>query len=338
MGTAHFVASDAPVLATHQTRGRPRSRFYQIARRVADRLSPAVARSYLGAVAKLQRQIDEAALRQAVASGHPDQITAAVATGGDLGTILDGTDLDRQLLRTSTATGRAGADVITGVTGVNFQFNAMHPDVVLFARREAGDLIAAIHDDIREAVRVVLAMGQYQGLTVVQQARAIREIVGLPPAWANAPLNLREELLDGRFTRTRRLSATDKAQVRSRLARGTMTEAFAGQMQEKYRKSLLNARALRISRTESLRASHHGQQQCWKQAIGEGVLPDTVRRVWIVTPDDRLEHWMVPGMNVGGRGMDEMFDTPEGPVLYPPSRPHCRCGAGLRFPGRPGVL
>jgi hypothetical protein len=312
--------------------------MYQIAARIAKRFEPAVAKAFLDAVQKLIDQIDDAALLSAIAGGNADVIAAAVASGGTLHSLLEAGDIERAFRHTAQATGRATADVLSSVTGLSADFAVFHPNVVLYARTQAGTLIVNIADDVREAIRIVLAIGQTQGLTTVQQARAIREVVGLPPNWAAAPSNLAQELREGRFTPTRRMSAVDKARIRSRIARGTVDEAFIAEMQSKYTLSLRNRRALNIARTETLRSSHAGQREEWRQATQQGVLPSTTRRVWIVTPDDRLEHWMVPGMNEGGRGLDELFETPEGAVLNPPSRPNCRCGTGLIFPGYEGVL
>lgn len=336
MPTVRTVANALP-----PKKGRPRSRFYAIAQRIAARFEPAVARAFLDAITKLQRQIDEAQIRQALASGNIHQLEAAVASGGDLKSILlEAGDMERALKGAATATGRAGASVLTGVTGMEAQFNALHPAVVLFARQQTAELVVAVGEDVKEAIRIVLALAQEQGLTTVQQARAIREVVGLPPNWANAPLNLAAELRAGTFTETRRLSAADKAQIRSRLAKGTVDDEFVAKMQGRYASSLINRRAKNIARTETLRAANHGQREGWKQAVEQGVLPKTARRMWIVTPDDRLRdtHAAVPGMNEGGVGLDQAFQTPLGPSMGPPLETNCRCGQGLIFPGREGVL
>lgn len=319
--------------------GRPRSRFYQIAHRIAARMEPAIAREFMRAVNRMKAQIDMAALERALRAGSTAPGVAA-ALGADLGVILEGTDIVGQLRRTSTLTGLEGAKVLRGVVGVRARFNALHPDIVLFAREQAGALIVALSAEQLEAVRVVLAVGQAQGLTYTQQARALREIVGLPPNWAAAPLNLAQELRDGRFTDTRRLSAIDKQKIRSRLMRGTIDEPFIQQMQARYAQSLTNRRALNIARTESLRAANHGQREGWRQAREQGVLPSTTRRVWIVTPDDRLRetHAAVPFMNQGGVALDQPYQTPLGPSDGPPLEPLCRCSEGLIFPGQPGAV
>lgn len=318
--------------ARNQGQGRPRSRFYQIAHRIAARMEPRAARSFLAAVRQLQRSIDIDALERAIRAGSTaDGVAAAI---GDLGVVLAGTDIERNLRLTATLAGQAGAEVLTGVTGLRARFNALHPNVVLFAREQAGALIVALSAEQLETVRIVLALGQVHGLTYAEQARALREVVGLPPNWARAPLNLAQELREGRFTESRRLSAIDKQQIRSRLKNGTIDEPFIQKMQARYAQSLTNRRALNIARTETLRAANHGQREEWLQARDQGVLPSTVRRVWIVTPDDRLRetHAAIPFMNQAGVPLDQPYMTPLGPSMGPPLETNCRCSEGLIFP------
>lgn len=315
-------------------RGRPKSRFYTIAHRVAGRFEPKVAKAFTGAVGRLQRQLDLAEIRSALAGGELSAIEMA-AGSGRLQALLAGDEgLRGALINTTTVTGKAGADVLTEVTGLEARFNARHPNVVLFAREQVGDLVVGVSDDVKEAVRIVVAAGADLGLTYGQQAVAIREVVGLPSNWARAPANLAQEIRAGRVDYGRRLSAADKQKIRSRIKAGTVDEAFVEEMQATYARSLLNRRALNIARTESLRAAHHGQREAWRQAVEQGVLPTTVRRVAVVTPDDRLRftHAQVPGMNPGGVGLDEPFSTPWGPMMGPPWEPLCRCAEGLIFP------
>lgn len=323
--------------------GKPRSRFHEIASRIARRFEPAVARAFLESVARLERQIDQGDLESAVASGNIDAILAAVAGGGDLENILEAAKLARVIQQTAVATGTAGAEVVADVTGVDFQFNALDVNAALYARQQAAQLIVAVSEDVREAVRIVTSVGQVAGLTVTEQARAIREVIGLPPNWANAPLNFAQELREGRFRSSRRLSAADKAQIRSRISRGTVNEEFIARMQKKYADSLRNRRALTIAHSETMSSANFGQRLGWKQAVKAGVLPRTVKRVAIVTPDARLrpDHAAIPGMNPEGVGLEETYKTPWGPQVGPPwpaDPVDCRCSEGLTFPGLSGVL
>lgn len=329
-------------LQEKRSSGAPRSRFHLVVDRITDRFGPQVAQAYITAIIRLQAGIDEAELASAVASGNLDAILSAVRPSR-LATIFAGRDsLSEMLQRTGATTGLAGADILEDALGLAVGFNRVDPNVVMFARERAARLVVQVAEDVREAIRIVVATGAAEGLTTVQQARAIREIVGLPPNWAAAPSNLGRELRAGRFTTTRRLSAIDKARIGKRLREGTVTEEFIAEMEGRYARSLTNRRALNIARQETQESAMHGLRESWKQADEQGVLPTTTKRVAIVTPDDRLrpEHAAVPGMNPDGVGLDEPYDTPWGPQPGPPwpADPHlCRCSEGLLFPSG-GVL
>jgi hypothetical protein len=302
-------------------------RFHRVAQKIAKRFSPEVATAWTQALTRFKGGIDESLLRSALAAKSVSQIEAAVSATR-FGQMMKG--LEDPLTRTAQATGQASASVLKA-NGLAMQFNAVDPNVVLFARDQSAQLVVDITDDTREAIRTVVALGAQEGLTVPSQARAIREVIGLPPNQLQTPFNFERELrsLDSAATR-RRLSAVDKAQIRSRIKSGNMPESFISKMRAKYTKSLVNRRSLNIARTETIRSANFGQQQSWVQGMQQGVIPKNSRRFWIVTPDERLSpaHSRIPGMNPQGRGMVEPFFTPDGVVMYPPSRPNCRCGIG----------
>jgi len=304
-------------------------RFHKVAARLAKRFEPAVVSAWMRALSRFESGISERVLRAALVSGNVAAIDAAVGSSR-FGQMMR--RLENPLRSTAAATGTASAQLLKQ-GGFPMQFNAFHPNVVLFAREQVATLVVNIPADVRAAIRTVVALGAQEGLTVVQQARAIREVVGLPPNWSKAPLTLRKEILEGKLAKAtgRRLSGVDKQLIRSRIQRGTVTTAFADKMKARYAKSLINSRALSIARFETLRAANFGQQQSWVQAIQQKALPQNSRRFWLVTADDRLSrsHAEIPGMNPDGRGMDEEFETPEGNFDFPPIRARCRCGIGL---------
>lgn len=315
--------------------------FYDQARAVASRMEPAMSRAFLQVIEDTQKRINLGKLRAALAGGNLKTIDDAAGVNILRQRLGNDPDLLRISQRTTTAAGAGSAEILEDVTGLDFQFNHRDPRVIQYAREHGAQKIAKdVGEQAREAVRFVVASGADYGLTSQQQARAIREVVGLPSNWARAPLNLRRDIQDGNLAGAlnRRLSAVDKAKIRSRMQRGTVTPEFLDEIQERYSQSLIHRRAKNIARTETLDAAHEGQRQSWTQAIEEGVLPQTTRRFWIVTADDRLseDHAVIPGMNPEGRGMDEPFDTLDGPRMNPPLRTNCRCGTGLMIP-RPGT-
>jgi hypothetical protein len=313
--------------------------MYQAAQRIARRFEPLMAKAFLAAVQDVILDIDIVALESAMASGNIRLIRAAIASGGNFAAKLVATQrMDRIMLRTLLAAGDASTVILNDALNGNLVFNRLSPRALWFARTQAGNLIADISASTLEAVRFTVALGQ-AGVTVVEQARIIREVVGLMPQHVSAPFNLGEELRNGRISSGRRLSAADYAEARSRIAAGTVDDEFIAKMQTRYAASLRNYRALTIARTESLRSSYEGLHESWRQAIRADLLPKTSRRFIVVTLDDRLRdtHAQVPLMNPDGRGMEELFDTPFGALFSPPWEPNCRCGVTLLFPGRPGL-
>jgi len=72
----------------------------------------------------------------------------------------------------------------------------------------------------------------------------------------------------------------------------------------------------------------------WKEAKSQGLLdPDRTARVWIVTPDDRLDEVLCMPMDGEETGLEEPWIMPDGREAMVPqdSHPQCRCAASLKF-------
>jgi hypothetical protein len=315
---------------------KPRRRvidFSRLVLSVADRFGAIAAQEWTQAVLAYQGRISETRLRAAIASKNVHAIEAVIGPTKlqqAVAKVLIG-----PLSGTIAAVGGEAARVLAA-KGLAAKFNAYHPNVVQFAREKSAELVAGIPRETKQIIAEVIARGAERGLTVVEQARAIREVVGLPPNWAHAPQALAAELRSGEISSatSRRMSAVLKQQIRSAAANDEMTEAFIKKAAAEYSASLINARALTIARTESIRAANFGLTESWEQAVDQGVLPSTSRQFWIVTPDDRLCPICsrIPEMNPEGRELGESFMSPEGPVDLPPApHPNCRCAVGLGF-------
>lgn len=314
-----------------------RFRFHRTIARIEKRFGKSTAERWVTTLTQYQRHINMHALESAIASGNLQQVVATV----------DAHALQETLRRTlqdpllqATRAGGAAASGALHAHGFDATFNAVHPNVVHYARTRSATLVTSVPEDVREVIRLVIAYGSSGRATVVQQARMIRQVIGLPRNWALAPLRFGDELrraaADGRIgTLGRRLSGADMARVRAAIEGGTATPEFIQEMQAVYTQRLINLRAETIARTESLAAANFGVHEAWIQAAAQGELPREVKRFWIVTPDDRLcpTCSAIPGMNPDGVGLNEPFQTPEGPVDDPPApHPNCRCATGLVFP------
>lgn len=309
--------------------------FQRLVLRVSDQYGSQAATNWVKTVLGHQTKINERLLRAAIKRRDLAAIERLV-NAKKLQVRLTKV-MQRPLQRAAQAAGKGSAQTLAA-HGLAMTFNASDPAVAQFARRYAAELVRDLPKQTKQVIAEVVARGAEGRITVTEQAQAIREMVGLPPNWINAPLNFAAEIRAGDVAAAtgRRISGVMKQQIRSAVRHDAVTNSFIAQMQKQYTASLINRRALNIARTESHRAANFGLTESWKQAQTQGILPANTRRYWIVTPDNRLSpaHSRIPGMNPNGRGLQEPFLTTEGAHMYPPSRPNCRCHVGLGFPGR----
>lgn len=185
-------------------------------------------------------------------------------------------------------------------------FDLLNPRAVDWVRAHSGDLVREVTDEARAAVRAIMQRSFEEGIPAQGAARLIRDVVGLTEREARAVANLRGRLLRDGVQQPRAL-----AQV------------------ERYAARLLQARAERIARTETIAASTQGQVELWRQARDAGLIPMEAVQEWVVTPDDRLCPECAPldgaTAPVGG--------TFRGGGSGPPLHPNCRCAVVLRADG-----
>ena len=93
-----------------------------------------------------------------------------------------------------------------------------------------------------------------------------------------------------------------------------------------YNSNYLDYRASTIAQTESVRAVNQGLHDAYSQAIDRGALPDSaVRREWELGDSPCPICESIPDNNPDGVGVDEEFDSDDGPVDDPPVHPNCMC-------------
>lgn len=308
-------------------------RFDKLLRKMSDEYGPRVAASWTRAVTGWRKGLDMRALRRALQRRDAQEVARIVKAARAQQLVEQG--VAKSLADAMRASGKEGAQVLTS-RGYAMQFNAAHPAVAAAARRQAAALVKDTPAQTRQVIAEIIAMGQEYGLTVDQQARAIREVITLPPNWASAPVRLAEDIRRGRMGRinSRYLSAVDQQKIRSRIQNDTVTESFVEEMQATYAKRLENLRAQTIARQETQTAVHEALMESWRQGERDGVLPPTMRKFWLVTADERLCPICraIPRLNPKGRKLDEPFATPQGPRMYPPmAHVKCRCAMGLAF-------
>lgn len=269
----------------------------------ADHLRPAVRRQFLQAVAALRDTVTLDDLIEAVAQGR---------IGVRLDAKLAGLSAE---LRAAVATvnrifdeaQRVATEALDQTYGLQLRFDIVNPRALTAARRGAR-LVREITDTTRQGIQATIARSIRDGIPPAEAARIIRPTIGLTDRQAMTVINYRFSLLE----------------------EGADADVVA-KAAERYAAKLLRKRSETIARTETIRAGREGRDETWRQAKAEGLLPETAKRRWVITDDDRLCPACEPlgGVEVG---LDEGF--PQGGGDGPPLHPNCRCTTVLAIPRR----
>ena len=295
-----FTGTDRPSWATD----------WRTLHRVADRQAPTVERAFVVLVAaarggktrrRIQRALQRGNRRRALTIAVEAWQSASETWRASMVTALRDT-----VLAAATAVGtRMSQDPRIAF---RIAFSVTNPAAKQWAETQAGGLIHQITADQRAMVRATVATAFREGQTARQVAQRLADQIGLQSRQAAALEQFRADLVE-KGLRAERVS------VLTRRARDRM----------------IRRRARSIARTEVLRASNMGQQLLWEAAVDAGEWrAQDVRRVFIVTPDDRLCPICAPldGVRVG---LQEAFVSPTNgaSAVVPPIHPHCRCALGI---------
>ena len=187
-------------------------------------------------------------------------------------------------------------------TKIDVSFDLLNHYAADYARQRSLNLAKYLTAQTRSDLQTIIGDSFVQGITPDRVINEIKQLIGLPPVWANAVSKYRQNLTDAGHPAGRVQSMTDT-----------------------YRNKLLRSRAETIARTEIQEASMWGKHNAWKQAEADGWLPPGLNRIWITAPDEvrcpscaRLSLQVAP---VNGYFIDP--ETNER-VERPPRHPNCR--------------
>ena len=190
---------------------------------------------------------------------------------------------------------------------LGFTFDIDQKDVVAWIDAKAATLVTNVSADTKASIKDVVRRGSLNGLTIDQQARLIRPMVGLTDRHAAAVQNrLQLHLNDG------------------------MSEERATELASAYAGDLLSMRAEMIARTETITAANQGKLASFNQAREQGLLGDNPTKKWVGSELESTEHGACEEcarLNASDPiPMDEMFDGGDyDDVAAPPLHPNCRC-------------
>jgi hypothetical protein len=178
-------------------------------------------------------------------------------------------------------------------------------------RERSGKLIRHISDNQRESVTQLLARGFERG----ERPEAILDQIG-----ATVGLTVREAVAVDR-----RLEHAIESGV---------PEAKAREDSERYASRLLNQRAMRIARTETVEAQSQGRFGAWQEANDRGLLEQGTVRQWVSAGEPRRTCPICLGLDAKTAPVDKPYESDiAGEVMRPPAHPSCRCTEILVFPG-----
>lgn len=192
------------------------------------------------------------------------------------------------------------------------RFTNLDQNAVAWAAMYAANLVRNVSAATREAIKDVIIQAYEQSWHPYESARIIKNIVGLDPRRSKAVVKYWKGLVDS----------------------GLDPDAIAKRV-EKYAGAQIAARAKTIARTETINASNMGQQIAWDRAVADGVIDkDAARKIWIITPDDRLDTIICEPMPTMDENqdvpIDGQFTTGDGRLITrPTAHPNCRCTTGL---------
>ena len=223
---------------------------------------------------------------------------------------------------------------IPDTIGLALSFDLLNPETIAWLSSYVMTLIQQVSDETRRAIAdVVMNAFQYGGHPY-EQARTIKSMIGLTQSQSQAVANFRRMLENeplAALTRDLRDHRFDATLKQVGQMKGQLSKEQIDKMADAYYRKYLRYRSEAIARTETLRAARMGQETTWRQAIAQGLLPQDMKRKWVVAYDERLCKLCrsIPKLNPDGRGMDEQFLYSAGAAMGttdgPPLHVHCRC-------------
>jgi hypothetical protein len=210
-----------------------------------------------------------------------------------------------------------------------FTFDSTTPKAQQATRDAQDRLIQQLDDDSRSTIAVVIANGERTGATAEDMAADIRDVIGLTDTQAQAVLNYQQMLYDLNPDALRRQlrNAEYDDDLQDAIDSGEDLSASAiGDMVDSYIDNYLDYRAATIAQTESTRAANLGLHDAYSQAVDRGAIPEeAITRQWQLGDAPCPICESIPDNNPDGVGLDDDFDSDDGPVSDPPVHPSCEC-------------
>ncbi len=282
---------------------------------------------------------------------------------GDVESRIQSGDIDGAVQGFEDAISKFAADVNAGfvksgetaakwldskVNDAVIRFDATNARAVKLSEQNTLTLVRDVTTEQRDVMRRVITDGVRAGDNPREVAQDIRSSIGLTDYQAEQVQNYRRLLEQGdkqslrlALDRELRDGRYDRSVERAIREAKRLSPDQIDKMTDRYRTGWINLRAETIARTESLRVTHQGSQEAYRQAIANGdIEADSLTQTWNAAHDARTRssHRAMDGQK---RPIGEAFTSGDGSeLLYPgdPSAPpedtvNCRCVLSTRMTG-----
>jgi hypothetical protein len=283
--------------------------YFTLLLRLADRLEGPSRRRIEAAVEQARAGIAEEAIAEALRTLNTDAVLRVLLVDRVAeGLATAAVAVSREMI---AGAGPLVVDRLSAQLAVQIEWEAVSHRAFVWVRRHGAELVTQIGESTREALAGIVEHAFREPLSQAATAKLIRGAVGL-----NAP---QSRALD-RYWRDLAAAVGD----------GTISQARAAQLGERYRQRLLKHRAMVITRQESATAGNQAQREVWR-AVPEADAA-YVREAVAIMKDGRIcagcherHGWRAP---IGGAYQDGSDGPPWVHVT-------CRCGERLVAPDDP---
>ncbi len=227
--------------------------------RAADKAEPATRKALLAALQQIRADFpDITSLLEAGRIDAAVRVFHAVAPEAVLTEAMS----DALLGAAIDVAGASVASVESATFGI--AFNQVNERAVRWASREAAKQVTGLSSQLHRTLNSIITDALEAGASPRAVAQEVRSLIGLTTNQARQVESLfLQSIRDG------------------------VTESHALRIAEQNSARLIRFRAETIARTETIRAANMGQQLVWDEAVDSNLLPETAKKVWMATGDDR---------------------------------------------------
>ena len=301
---------------------------YRRLEKLLDKHEPALKRQFLRHVRTIRDAGTLDALAELISRGRANDAFATIQSAS--GAFF--ADFANVFSDSATSTAAVLTDALRRPIG----YNPVDPFTQQVLRSDSVRITHGMFNEQRRAIQATLIDGFERGVNPKEQARALRDVVGLTEGQART-VNRYRRLLESASSEALRRDLRDRrfdSTVRRAVESGIPPSAEQiDKMVAAYARRMLDFRATTIARTEALRGVNEGVNAMYAQAIRNGDLdPSEIERTWVTAGDERVRG-SHKTMNGQTRGMREPFTSGAGASLMFPGDPsasaaetvRCRC-------------